>query len=323
MGKFDRLQELHRIFKSRRYPISEQMLADELECAQRTVQRYLKELRDTCNAPLVKDAELGWRYEDPDNQFHLAGLWFTTEELISLTNLLHIIDNMESGLLQEELHAIEQRIESMLDKRGISLEELKAAIKILPSHKQPVDHPLFEQINQALINNHRLRIRYQNYSGKRSKREVSPQQLAYYQDNWYLDAWCHFRQELRQFKLSRIHSTDAIDRPAKRFSKEELDEHFAAAYGIFAGKPTQTAELIFSGNAARDVALQRWHPDQTGQWQDNQYHLTIPYSNDTELIRDLLAFGNNVTVKSPQELQNKLIETAKEIVAKYENTIGH
>jgi hypothetical protein len=37
-------------------------------------------------------------------------------------------------------------------------------------------------------------------------RSLSPQQLIYYRDNWYIAAYCHYRKELRVFAIDNISS---------------------------------------------------------------------------------------------------------------------
>src|SRR5690606_5718959 len=65
-------------------------------------------------------------------------------------------------------------------------------------------------------------------------RTVSPQRLTRYRDNWYLDAWCHWRQGLRTFSLECIHHPRLLRPPAIDVDGVQLDQHYAEAYGIFA-----------------------------------------------------------------------------------------
>ena len=59
--------------------------------------------------------------------------------------------------------------------------------------------------SSALVQRKRLWLRYFKRSDRtESEREVSPQRLVHYRDNWYLDAWCHKRQALRTFGLDAI-----------------------------------------------------------------------------------------------------------------------
>ncbi len=68
----------------------------------------------------------------------------------------------------------------------------------------------------------------------------------------------------RQAKLSM--------RSALNVSESKLNEHFATAYGIFAGMPKQVAVLRFTAERARWVADEQWHPRQAGRFlEDGRY----------------------------------------------------
>ena len=84
----------------------------------------------------------------------------------------------------------------------------------------------------------------------------------------------------------------------------ELDENFASSYGIFSGKPKDTAVLRFSAERARWVADEQWHPQQIGKFlHDGRYELQLPYADSRELIMDILKHGAEVEVILPAVLR--------------------
>jgi predicted DNA-binding transcriptional regulator YafY len=96
-----------------------------------------------------------------------------------------------------------------------------------------------------------------------------------------------------------------------------LDGHFASAYGIFAGIPKHRALLRFSGESARWVADEIWHPDQTGHSNDGHYFLEIPYADSRELVHDILKHGPDVTVIAPVSLRDQVGKCLKESLRNY------
>ncbi len=68
------------------------------------------------------------------------------------------------------------------------------------------------------------------------EREISPQRLVHYRDNWYLDAWCHLRNDLRSFAVDAIRRAEILEQPAKNVSEKTLDDVLGAGYGIFSGQ---------------------------------------------------------------------------------------
>jgi predicted DNA-binding transcriptional regulator YafY len=140
-------------------------------------------------------------------------------------------------------------------------------------------------------------------SNQHSEREVSPQRLIHYRDNWYLDAWCHLRRALRSFSADAIGRVQVLDKPAIDVADTELDEVLGAGYGIFAGREVQWATLRFSAERARWVAAETWHPRQRGRFEaDGRYRLELPYADPRELVMDILRHVPEVQVLGPREL---------------------
>ena len=118
----------------------------------------------------------------------------------------------------------------------------------------------------------RLKITHFNrQSGDTVEREVSPQRLVNYRDNWYVDGWCHLRNDLRNFSI------DAI---AKEVSTSGNDEALGARYGICGDTPSAWKALKFIKERARWVERETWHPLQESHTEaDGSYVLSVPYSD--------------------------------------------
>jgi predicted DNA-binding transcriptional regulator YafY len=109
-----------------------------------------------------------------------------------------------------------------------------------------------------------------------------------------------------------------IDKPAIEIEAIELDEHYASAYGIFAGKANRTAILRFTAQAARWVADERWHPNQRGHFlTDGGYELRVPYRDSRELVMDILKYGAAVEVLGPKGLREEVAGKLREAADKY------
>ena len=97
----------------------------------------------------------------------------------------------------------------------------------------------------------------------------------------------------------------------------QLDAHFAQAYGIFAGEARHTAKLRFDAEISREIAQQQWHPQQVGEWDGRDYLLTLPYSNDQELIQDILRHCPNVYVEAPVALRKKVQSRLQDALGRF------
>ena len=91
-----------------------------------------------------------------------------------------------------------------------------------------------------------------------------------------------------------------------------------ASYGIFAGQATAWAVLRFTKHRAQWVEGELWHPQQMATREpDGSYLLKVPYSDDRELLGDILRFGADVQVLEPKELRSKVQKTLLEAVGRY------
>ena len=177
----------------------------------------------------------------------------------------------------------------------------------------------FEVVASATIKRRRLLISYRaRYNDEDTVREVSPQRLVHYRDNWYLDGWCHLRKGLRSFSMDRISKAEILTQKAKPIAEKILNEVLASSYGIFSGKADKRAVLRFTPEQARWVAAETWHPQQVSHFEkDGSYVLEFPYSNDGELVMDILKYGPDVEVVSPKPLRRKVKQRLADAVARY------
>lgn len=320
MDRFDRIFRLNNILQNSRWPVSHKRLEEDLECSRATVTRTIEDLRDRLNAPLEYDRKAnGYFYNQQVGQmFELPGLWFNASEIHALLGVQQLLANVQPGLLDHYLDPLRQRIDAVLQHEHAGSEDFVKRIRILRMAARPVGE-WFQVVASALAQRKQLSIKYYGRSDNVvTQREVSPQRLINYRDNWYLDAWCHLRDDLRSFALDAIQSAQIMAANAKECSDEQLDENYASAYGIFSGKADKQAILRFMPECARWVSHEQWHPDQASCFlADGSYELRIPYCNASELIMDILKYGADVEVIAPDELRQQVVNRLQAALAIY------
>ncbi len=309
----DKSERFYRIIGmlNNRLSVSRSQFLEELEVSPATFKRDLEYLRDRFNAPIIYDSELrGYRFELINNEtFQLPGLWFNDSEIYALLIMEHLLENLTPGLLSPHIEPMRAQVNAILDKTGHSLENIKEKIRVLPQAARRYELEAFEALCQGLLSSNRVQIRqYSRQRDEYTEREISPQRLVHYRDNWYLDAYCHMRKDLRTFAVDTIKSATVVNTKSRTISKKQLDEVLQAGYGIFSGKDTQVAHLVFTPERSRWVSREEWHPQQQSHFDEQgNYHLELPYSNEHELIMDILKYGPDVSVLSPQALRKSVI----------------
>lgn len=315
MDKFDRIYKLHDVLRNRRTPISRADLALELECSEPTIFRLIRILRDVLHAPLAYHDEIGGYYYERTahgGTYELPGLWFNARELQALLVFERLFESLEPGLLSEHLRPFASRIDELLSSKRLGLSEAANRVRVLGMAARPAGE-WFHVLASATLQRRKLRLRYHGRGRDDiTERTVSPQRIVHYRDNWYLDAWCELRKGLRSFAMERVENASEAADKAKDIPEDELNEHYASSYGIFAGKANKIAVLHFSKERARWVADERWHPEQVGQFlTDGRYELRIPYRDERELVMDIMRHGPDVEVASPAPLREKIVVAIK------------
>jgi predicted DNA-binding transcriptional regulator YafY len=197
--------------------------------------------------------------------------------------------------------------------------EVERRIRILHLAKRALPPQHFQLAAAAVLQRRRLHIRYYSRArDEQTQRDISPQRLVHYRENWYVDAWCHLREDIRSFAVDAIRDAVLLDQPALEVNEQQLDAVLAAGYGIFSGRDVQWAVLRFSPRRARWVAAEQWHPQQRARTEpDGTYVLEVPYSDPRELIMDILKHGPEVEVVAPPELRREVGESLRAAAATY------
>jgi proteasome accessory factor C len=325
MDRFDRIFKLHDILGNRRTPISMNELKQKLQCSRATVARALEKMEDYLGAPVEYDKKRkGYSYNrrEGEHPYELPGLWFSADELHGLLICQHLLTRIGPGILQEQVRHLQSRIERLLALHPEAAKPKLANVKFLTvGGRRLSDSRHFLNAAAALFGGKRLSIEYRARSSDAlTRRDISPQNILCYRDNWYLDAWCHLRDELRIFAVDKIESAEILPEDAVTLPESELHTYFASAYGIFSGHAKHTAVLVFSAERARWIADENWHPEQQTKWlDDGRFELRIPFNDHRELLMDILKYGADVEVRGPDFLAAAVVEQVERMQAMYQS----
>lgn len=326
MDRSERFHLIDQLLSNQRI-VNRQQFLDALEVSLATFKRDLEYLRDRFGAPIVWDRELGgYRYDrqgEEESSFQLPGLWFNTGELQALLTMNAWLENLNPGMLAQHIKPLQAKIRMLLDQSDFSVTEITRRIRILTQARVGRSSNFFQPLSQALLSRRRVKIRHYNRQSECvTEREISPQRMTFYRDNWYLDSWCHVRKAIRSFAVDALEDVQLLTQPAHEVGEEMLDEELSSGYGIFSGSRTQWAELRFTPHRARWVAQEQWHPSQSSRFdEDGYYLLRIPYSQEQELVMDILKYGADVEVLKPHVLRQRVMETVMQMGSLYRKAL--
>lgn len=322
MDKHDRIQKLHRLLTKRRHPIPIKVLAEELECSEKTARRCIDDLQNNTHAPIEYcQKNNGWHYT-ANTAHELSGTWFTSKELQALMAMLHLMEQLPSSPMSDELKDIEDKLCKLVESRNLSSLSIQNKVRFLASNSRQISTPFFQSVAKHTFNEISLKIDYEDARQNISTRSISPLQLVYYRENWYVDAWCHLRHGLRSFMLARIKKIKPTSDVYIKVQQEVMQKHYADAYGIFAGTADSRAIIKFYPPLALEASSKTWHPLQKSKWEADCFILELPYRDDRELIRDILHYGASAQILEPPKLREKVLSTILKMQSQYTQNTG-
>jgi predicted DNA-binding transcriptional regulator YafY len=301
---------------------------EELDVSRATFKRDMEYLRDRLHAPIAWDREAGgYRFENiraDGPAYELPGLWFSAGELYALLAAHKLLGDLAPGILAAQVAPLQARLAALLEASGHSAAEITQRVRLLSMAKRAVEPRFFTELVIALLERKRITIEAWNRGrDETNRRTISPQRLVHYRDNWYLDAWCHWREGLRSSSVDAIQRVKVLREPVRSMTTAELDARYASAYGIFSGQPKGWAVLPFSAERARWVQAERWRRDQQGETLvDGSYRLRVPYADERELLMDILRHGRHVTVEGPDSLRRLIADEVAALTAAYRGCHG-
>ena len=125
-------------------------------------------------------------------------------------------------------------------------------------------------------------------------------------------AYCHLRQDMRFFRLSRIDSVELLDTTFKR------PHNFVPDWSFHVDNRPMLVQMCFPQPMARYVREKLPVLTVDEAEQDGNYYLTVAVRNEHDILDWVLMWGNQITVLAPESLRKLVAEEAKKIFEKHQ-----
>lgn len=207
MTRTNRLLQLMQILRTYKTPVTAETLAQELVISQRTLYRDIQTLREQ-GVDIHGESGLGYLLQS-DNV--LPPLKFTAEELNSIVlGLRWVSRHGDDALIRASSHVM-VKIEAILS------DELQAKLShnplmvFSPSTMNEIESTYLFTMRQAISQERKLAIEYQDGYNQFSTRTIYPLAIGFMKDVQLLASWCELRQDFRHFRLDRISEIHLLD----------------------------------------------------------------------------------------------------------------
>lgn len=240
-----------------------------------------------------------------DGGFELMNGFFLTKQHFSVDDfsvIYNLLKGME-GAMGGQSVSIMQKLSSLQPAllKGGYHDKIIFDMSTSESEKEIV-HPILHAINRTKV----IAFSYTSASGTLSQRKAEPIKLYWERGTWYLEAYCLSHQAKRFFRVSRIANLEAL----------EDSFHLRDLSLLPTEKEMQglQAHLRFDVTAQPRVFEQfRGECTYYGDYIDVN---TVFYSREYAMSV-VLSYSSKVTIVSPEELKQDLLEKINEIQKLY------
>jgi predicted DNA-binding transcriptional regulator YafY len=288
-------------------------LADTFETSKRTIYRDILALCEA-GVPIVSVPGQGYSLM---KGYFLPPLSFTTEEA---TMVLLGSDFMARNFDAQYRLAAEsasRKIESVLPETlRADVHYLQSNIRFIGTLTTPDASEKLQLLRRALLDRNTIRFCYHTRHSSDTQntsqtREADPYSLTYLLNAWHLTAYCHMRQDIRNFRLDRIENLQLLPRTFTRPSNLQLNRN--------------------QENRPRDIIVRALFDKESARWvhEGRNYFVTdeeetpegllvtLRIRHESEVLQWFLSWGSHVRILEPDSLRQRLGEEVKVMLQNY------
>ena len=199
MRRTSRLFEIIQLLRNQTKPITANQIAVTLEVSTRTVYRDIATLQ-AMRTPIDGEAGVGYLMR---SGYDLPPLNFDIEEIEAIVVGLSLLSRTgDSGL-----NKAAQRVSTKIDDLRVNMHNLHVSNW---GAQTPTDIDM-SALRQAIRQQKKLNIHYQDETQQLSQRTILPIAIVYYIEVVVVAAWCELRTDFRHFRVDRINQCEFTD----------------------------------------------------------------------------------------------------------------
>ena len=221
MNRIDRLFGILTLLQSRKYLPAEK-IAERFSISNRTVYRDVKALQEQ-GIPVSFEQHKGYFLVQG---YFLPPVSFNMDEANALLLVESLVNVFADNSIRIHYTAALTKVKAVLKtSQKEKLETMNQHIKLQIPERLTFNFEYLSVIQHAISEQKMISLDYSNAKNESSKREVEPIGLIFYAFGWHLIAWCHIRNQYRDFNLIRIISLHILDKPFIKLEHMPLSEY--------------------------------------------------------------------------------------------------
>jgi predicted DNA-binding transcriptional regulator YafY len=294
-------------------------LAREWEVSDKTIQRDLEYMRTMLDAPLAYDArQRGYFYTE--ESFHLPAIALNDSDLFAVFLAGKVLKQYENTPIYERLTSLFAKIaDSLPEKITIDPAQLNDRFSFFVSPHSMIAEQVWETVFSGLRTFRSLEIDYAKPGAADSTpRTIDPYHVISFQGEWYVIAFCHSRQAIRTFALSRIRQARLADHHFIVPADFDFQQTTRDRFGVQWSSRKFAVRIWFSPLAAPYVRERQWQEGQEiVENSDASIIMSFTVSHLQEVKRWVLSWGGMARVLAPPELADEIKKELSQALSNY------
>ena len=294
-------------------------LAETFETSKRTIYRDMLALGEA-GVPIVSIPGRGYSLMQG---YFLPPLSFTTDEATMLLLGSDLMAQNFDAQYRAAAQSASRKIEGVLpEKLRSEVHYLQNSIRFVAGAGDTPETShrimLLQQLRRAIIQHMTVRFDYhtrhaRDGKGEQNSREADPYGLIHFPSGWHMVAYCHLRQDIRNFRLDRIDNLELLSRTFQRPSDFVMQEDKAN------GSRQLMVRVLFDSEVARWVQEARSYYVIGEEETQDGLLVTLKIRQESEILQWLLGWGQHVRVLEPESLRKRMLEEAEGMLRNYDD----
>lgn len=298
--------------------------------SKRTIQHDIQEMRYSSAlgyyAPIVVVDKKFYTYKD--RSYSISKLQLSDADMRQLTEAVDLLKQMSGFAAFSEMEDVVNRLEDHV----ASMRFKKKPVILLEKNERLQGLHLITPIHDAITSRTALKIEYKPFRHPKPMTfTVSPYILKEFRNRWFLFGrkkqlpGIPENELLTNLALDRIVSIEESNEPYELDPSFKPEEYFRDIIGVtrMNGANKETVRFVTDAREAAYIRTKPLHFSQREVDADEDGNVTfeIDVIINFELQRDIMGYGEHLTVLSPQHLADEIRSRAEKIAKNYEKNV--
>ncbi len=289
--------------------------------SKRTIQADIQLMRSNklgYNAPIIVIDRKFYTYEDP--KYSISNAPINEADINKMQEIVSVLKHMNGFNYFDQMNEMIAKLENNLNR---NLNKTKNCIQFENNNLlRGIEHvyPLYK----AILNKTSLLIEYKSFKAQESHQGIYyPYLLKEYRNRWFLITKNKKGNTLLTLALDRIIEFQELTKESFiEYLGVDFDKYFSEVLGVTKNEKDRPQKIILKVDStnAPYVITKPLHHTQILLKEEKNYSLfRIDVVVNFELEREILGFGENMSVVSPRLLKSRIERRLKKAISNYSN----